>query len=177
VNLDAEFWDAVHGVYLPSFYVALWLIAVASCTTIKKKELFFTALFITGMKWSSSYADLWDNPLNMMSFDVAWVALIYFNLPGLFGNKLLVLTALMVVVDFISYQFPEVFGIAHDFYLLNVLNILYVAQCGIITNSCVEYHKINRARGGEKREYKPFYASRACDVFGFEVGRTARHSP
>jgi len=161
-------------VYLPRFYLILWLLAAFSClATLEIRGLFFTGVFISAMKWSSAYTGLWDSSLNMLTFDLAWVVLIYMFLPGKFGEKLAGLTALMVVVDSISYFYPDMFGIFHNYYRLNTLNLLFVLQCTVIIHACYTYHRIpDDKKGGD--EDGSIYARQAIDVFGPELAGSER---
>jgi len=168
---------AIFMVYLPIFYVVLWFITACCCAlTLEVRGLFFTGIFISAMKWSSTYAGLWDSSLSMMSFDILWVVLIYFNLPGKFGDRLLGLTAAMVAIDMVSYAFPDLFGDYHDYYRLNALNALYVLQCIVIVSCCGIYHHnkdVEKDDGNDALSH----AREAFNVFGLGLGRWAKQVP
>lgn len=128
-------------VYLPAFYMVVYMVAIAGCFAVKTKTSHLTILVLSAMLYASWNDNLWLNAESMAIFELFVLCVMFFVFDGKFGTRLMWLTFSMISINSLSVQFDIYVSIRHS-----LLSLLFLAQCVITLKASYNTHKLRDYR-------------------------------
>ncbi len=143
-------------IYLPVFYMTVYLVAIAGCFAVRTKTSFLTIIVLSAMAYAGWDQDLWRDAQNMAIFELFVLSAMFFVFEGKFGTRLIFLTFLMIMANVLCLQFDVWESVRQS-----LISLLFFSQCVITLKASYNTHKI---RGYRKKTDDMHFWARANGI-------------